>query len=174
MVAHVVGNWHQPDVPSLTGWLLLGVGLVGVMLRSLRPGIVFAHWRGASRGFGRRRNADARKPLAPRRSGGGRDFPRLWELADSCGFAARWLLLVFYAFAAFAKLNSAFFDPSASCAVYYANESLSSWGLHHCSGIRFGASRDLGNRCVKCRSFLSSLFEGPDISASSSVRVFTP
>lgn len=38
--------------------------------------------------------------------------------------AARWTLVVFYAFAAFAKLNTGFLDPNASCAVFYANQAL--------------------------------------------------
>jgi hypothetical protein len=42
---------------------------------------------------------------------------------------ARTVLLVFYAFAAFAKLNSGFFDPSVSCAVFYANQWLEGFGL---------------------------------------------
>ena len=41
----------------------------------------------------------------------------------------RWLLLGFYSFAAFAKLNTGFLDPSVSCGVFYANQSLSSFGL---------------------------------------------
>jgi hypothetical protein len=41
----------------------------------------------------------------------------------------RWVLLGFYCFAAFAKYNSAFFDPAVSCGVFYANQSLSSFGL---------------------------------------------
>lgn len=41
----------------------------------------------------------------------------------------RWLLLAFYSFAAFAKLNTGFLDPSVSCGVFYANQSLSSFGL---------------------------------------------
>jgi hypothetical protein len=42
---------------------------------------------------------------------------------------ARLCLLGFYAFAAFAKLNAAFFDRSVSCAVFYFNESSDSVGL---------------------------------------------
>ncbi len=34
-----------------------------------------------------------------------------------------------YAFAAFAKLNSDFFDPAVSCAVYYQDQLVTSWGL---------------------------------------------
>lgn len=41
----------------------------------------------------------------------------------------RWLLLGFYSFAAFAKLNTGFLDPSVSCGVFYANQSLSSFGF---------------------------------------------
>ena len=37
--------------------------------------------------------------------------------------------LAFYAFAAFAKLNTAFLDPAVSCAVFYADQALTSWGL---------------------------------------------
>ena len=41
----------------------------------------------------------------------------------------RWILLAFYSFAAFAKLNSGFLDPEVSCGVFYANQSLGSFGL---------------------------------------------
>lgn len=41
----------------------------------------------------------------------------------------RWILLGFYSFAAFAKLNTGFLDPEVSCGVFYANESLASFGL---------------------------------------------
>lgn len=41
----------------------------------------------------------------------------------------RWLLLGFYSFAAFAKLNTGFLDSSVSCGVFYANQSLASFGL---------------------------------------------
>lgn len=42
---------------------------------------------------------------------------------------ARWILLGFYGFAAFAKLNAGFFDPLTSCGVFYANQWLGSWVL---------------------------------------------
>ncbi len=42
---------------------------------------------------------------------------------------ARWVLLVFYGFAAFAKLNGDFFDPAVSCARFYANQGLEAIGL---------------------------------------------
>lgn len=41
----------------------------------------------------------------------------------------RWVLFGFYSFAAFAKLNTGFLDPEASCGVFYANQSLDSFGL---------------------------------------------
>lgn len=41
----------------------------------------------------------------------------------------RLLLLAFYSFAAFAKLNGDFFDPTVSCGVFYFEESARSWGL---------------------------------------------
>jgi hypothetical protein len=42
--------------------------------------------------------------------------------------AAQAVLLVFYSFAAFAKLNADFFDPSTSCATFYSAESAASLG----------------------------------------------
>lgn len=53
-----------------------------------------------------------------------RDRPWSW-LATTL----RLLFVTFYAFAAFAKLNTAFLDPTVSCAVFYANQGLTSWGL---------------------------------------------
>lgn len=41
----------------------------------------------------------------------------------------RLVLLAFYAFAAFAKLNTDFFDPAVSCGRFYLEESAASWGL---------------------------------------------
>ena len=37
LVAHVVANWAQPDIPRPVGWANLAVGLVGVLL-AVRPG----------------------------------------------------------------------------------------------------------------------------------------
>lgn len=53
-----------------------------------------------------------------------RDRPWSWVATT-----VRLLFVTFYAFAAFAKLNTAFLDPTVSCAVFYANQTLSSWGL---------------------------------------------
>jgi hypothetical protein len=44
--------------------------------------------------------------------------------------AGRWILLVFYSFAAFAKLNEGFFDTDVSCGVFYAEQGLASWGFN--------------------------------------------
>ncbi len=41
----------------------------------------------------------------------------------------RGILLAFYSFAAFAKLNDGFFDSVQSCGLFYTNQSLASWGL---------------------------------------------
>lgn len=51
------------------------------------------------------------------------------DLANRLFPAARLCLLGFYCFAAFAKLNSAFFDRSVSCAAFYFRESTDSLGL---------------------------------------------
>jgi hypothetical protein len=51
------------------------------------------------------------------------------DLADRFLPVARLCLLGFYFFASFAKLNSAFFDRSVSCATFYFDESTSSIGL---------------------------------------------
>jgi len=42
---------------------------------------------------------------------------------------ARLTVLVFYAFAGFAKLNGSYFDPAVSCAVFYVRESADSFGV---------------------------------------------
>jgi hypothetical protein len=42
---------------------------------------------------------------------------------------ARWCLVLFYSFAAFAKLNTAFFDTAVSCSTYYFDETAGSWGF---------------------------------------------
>jgi hypothetical protein len=128
ITAHVVGNWSQPDIPAVVAWVNLAVGIVGLVLlmkptRSLllvASALVVAsvllempitgnHWVVAGL-----------VGAAILVTGGNEErfFP-----------AARLILLVFYSFAAFAKLNSGFFDPTVSCAVFYANQSLGSFGL---------------------------------------------
>lgn len=44
--------------------------------------------------------------------------------------AARWCLVLFYLFAAFSKLNSAFFDTAVSCSTYYFDETVRSLGFN--------------------------------------------
>ena len=51
---------------------------------------------------------------------------RTWAWFSTTGRA---LHLAFYGFAAFAKLNTDFFEPTVSCAVVFANQTLSSAGL---------------------------------------------
>ena len=51
------------------------------------------------------------------------------DLAERFLPVARWCLLGFYFFASFAKLNSAFFDRSVSCATFYFDQSTDSLGL---------------------------------------------
>lgn len=43
---------------------------------------------------------------------------------------ARWCLVLFYSFAAFAKLNSAFFDTAVSCSTFYFDETARSLGFN--------------------------------------------
>jgi hypothetical protein len=59
------------------------------------------------------------------------------DLANRLFPVARLSLLGFYAFAAFAKLNTAFFDRSVSCAAFYFRESTDSVGL---SGLQLGGA----------------------------------
>jgi len=128
LVAHVVGNWAQPDIPEPIGWANLAVGLTGVIL-AVRPNravligasslvvvsvllempVTGNHWVVAG--------LISMAILAA----GGR--PELFMTP------ARLVLLIFYGFAAFAKLNSGFFDPTASCAVFYANQWLNGLGI---------------------------------------------
>jgi hypothetical protein len=53
-------------------------------------------------------------------------------MRDSWGWfapTARWMLIGFYAWAAFNKLTTGFLDPDVSCAVFYGNQWLASYGL---------------------------------------------
>jgi hypothetical protein len=51
------------------------------------------------------------------------------RLAEAFLPAARWCLVLFYSFAAFSKLNSAFFDTAVSCSTYYFDETASGLGF---------------------------------------------
>jgi hypothetical protein len=133
LVAHVVGNWAQPDLPQPVGWANLAVGLCGVLL-ALRPArqillvasalvvisvvleipVTGNHWLVAG------------LVSATILATGGHP--------DQFFTPVRLVLLVFYGFAAFAKLNSGFFDPSASCAVFYTNQWLDGFGIDPMAG----------------------------------------
>lgn len=54
------------------------------------------------------------------------DQMRTWSMFAPAG---RLVLLIAYGFAAFSKLNTGFFDPVTSCAVFYQDQLVSSWGL---------------------------------------------
>lgn len=128
LLSHVVGNWSQPDIPAVVGWVNFIVG--GLALALL--------WRPAKRLLILAAAAVLASVLLEMPFTGNH-----WVLAglvaaailvtggkeDRFFPAARVILLVFYVFAAFAKLNSGFFDPSSSCAVFYANQSLAGVGL---------------------------------------------
>jgi hypothetical protein len=128
LVAHVVGNWSQPDLPSAVGWVNLAVGIGGawLVLRPTQPVLLFTsavtvgsvllempftgnHW------------------LVAALVGGAILFS--WGRKAHFVPAARLIVLVFYSFAAFAKLNSGFFDPSVSCGLFYANHWLDGFGF---------------------------------------------
>ena len=125
-LAHLAGNPSYGDVwprPSAVGVALLAVGLASVVVlarpthramlvlaatvtvsAALEAPMLSNHWLLA-----------AAVSLAYAATAG------RWELFAP---VARWTLVVFYGFAAFAKLNSGFLDPSTSCAVFYANQTL--------------------------------------------------
>ena len=125
-LAHLAGNPFYGDVwprPSAVGVALLAVGLAAVVVlarptrramfvlaaavplsAALEAPVLGNHWLLA-----------AAVSLAYIATAG------RWELFTP---AARWTLVVFYAFAAFAKLNTGFLDPNTSCVVFYANQTL--------------------------------------------------
>ena len=49
--------------------------------------------------------------------------------------AGRAVLLIAYGMASFAKLNTDFFDPVTSCAVFYQHQLVRSWGLERLSSV---------------------------------------
>lgn len=65
---------------------------------------------------------------------------------------ARVVLLIAYSFMAFSKLNSGFFDPVTSCAVFYQDQITSSWGLSALSVAEhpgLGRAVAVGAACVE-------------------------
>jgi hypothetical protein len=125
-LAHLAGNPFYGDVwprPSAVGLALLAVGGAAVVVLA-RPGrrtmLVLAAAVPVSAGLeapvlGNHWLLAAAVSLAYVGTAG------RWE---SFAPAARWTLVIFYAFAAFAKLNTGFLDPDTSCAVFYANQAL--------------------------------------------------
>ena len=139
IVAHLAGN----ATPELTtrGLVALAAGLVGAVLivmpswrlATLAAGLVLAtvlfeapvvgnHWLVAGflsllliGGF-----------LRTLGSTGQLSSERWWQTVAPGG---RLLFLVFYGFAAVAKLNTGFFHSEAGCALFYTNQWLGSWRL---------------------------------------------
>lgn len=144
-IAHLAGNSHGPDIwpdPTWGGVILFLCGVLATVsiLRPTRA--VFAalciciplsaaaeapflgnHWLLA-----------AIVSLAWLASGG------RWARFEN---AARLILVTFYSFAAFAKLNAGFLNPETSCGLYYTNQMLTEFGLgaiaHH-SPLAWAAS----------------------------------
>jgi hypothetical protein len=130
-LAHVIGNGHQGDLLPVqdAGGVALAAVSVAALAALLRPS----------------RPAMAVLAVAIIASAV-IDVPLLsnhWTLAALVSLAyllsgARWngfepaarlVLLVVYSFAAFAKVNEGFLDPSVSCSIFYANQTLTSAGL---------------------------------------------
>lgn len=131
VVAHLAGNWRYADVlpePTMIGilllatglfgtaaivaprkWLMLGLGVIVPVTAIMEAPVLGNHWLLA--GF---------VSLA---------YLLTWGRWDRFEPAGRIILLVFYAFAAFAKLNTGFLDPVTSCGLFYANQSLGELGL---------------------------------------------
>lgn len=131
VIAHLAGNWRYGDIwPDFTmigallalvgvlgtalvlaprRWMLLSLGAVVPLTAILEIPVLGNHWLLA-----------AFVSVAYLLVGGD------WEQFEP---AARLILLVFYSFAAFAKLNSGFLDPEVSCGVFYANQWLGELGL---------------------------------------------
>lgn len=135
VLAHIIGNPRVGQVipsPTLLGLVTLATGLIAVaavliqydrrillVLAGLVPATVFLeapvlsnHWMLAGM-------ISVALLVALLSSDS-------WNWFSS---TARAMHVVFYAFAAFAKLNTDFFDPSVSCSVVFANQSLAAAGL---------------------------------------------
>ncbi len=136
-VWHVLGNtqvgagWGQALLGVTAGLVLWRPGAVAPLAALAAAGVVTVwleapllgnHWLLAGL-------VDLAILLAAATGAARRRWSDRVDLANRVFPAARLCLLGFYAFAAFAKLNSAFFDRSVSCAVLYFEESTSSLGL---------------------------------------------
>lgn len=131
VVAHLAGNWRYGDIwpqPTVIGVLLAVAGVLATILIVkphrrlllvlcavipvtvvLEAPVLGNHWLLA--GF---------VSVAYLVTAGE------WERFEA---AARVILLLFYGFAAFAKLNTGFLDPVTSCGLFYANQGLGEVGL---------------------------------------------
>jgi hypothetical protein len=131
VLAHLAGNWYHGDLaPDPTGvgialtaagllataalvaprpWAMWGLSVVVPVTVVLEAPVLGNHWLLAGL-----------VSLAFLAAGG------RWERFEP---AARWILVAFYGFAAFAKLNTGFLDPVTSCGLFYANQSLAELGL---------------------------------------------
>lgn len=131
VIAHLAGNWRYGDIapePTAIGVLLMVTGLAGTAVivaprrssmlalgvlipvtAALEAPVLGNHWLLA-----------AFVGAAYLLTGGS------WDRFEP---AARLVLLVFYSFAAFAKLNTGFLDPVTSCGVFYLNQALDGFGF---------------------------------------------
>ena len=128
LVAHVVGNAHQPDLPELVGLTNLVVGWSAVAL-AVAPSRALLLWCSAWCVA----SVLAEMPVTGNHwfVAGLVSLSALATAARPERFfpTARLVLLVFYFFAAFAKLNSGFLDPAVSCGVHFVDQWLSGFGL---------------------------------------------
>ncbi|MGH8911188.1 MAG: hypothetical protein ACRDVD_01650 [Acidimicrobiia bacterium] len=131
VMAHLAGNWRYGDVwPDFTllglllalagilgtalvvaprSWMLLALGVVVPATVVLEAPVLGNHWL-----------------LAGFDSVG---YLLTWGRWERFEPAARVILLGFYVFAAFAKLNTGYFDPATSCGLFYANQALGEVGV---------------------------------------------
>jgi Vitamin K-dependent gamma-carboxylase len=134
VLAHIAGNppgWKGAPVGTALGTAsaLLGVLALAVLLR---PG----RWTGAALGAATIMSVVLEAPVL------GNHWlvaglvsillvASLFRRDPWAAFApgARGILIAFYSFAAFAKLNRGFFDPTVSCGITYTNQLLGSYGL---------------------------------------------
>lgn len=131
VLAHLAGNPFYGDIsprPSLIGFVLAAAGLLATAL-VLSP----RRWIMLALGIVVPLSVILEAPVLGNHwlLAGFVSVAYLLTLGDRDRFepAARGILLVFYAFAAFAKLNTGFLDPATSCGLFYANQALGEWGI---------------------------------------------
>ncbi|MEM9608560.1 MAG: hypothetical protein AAGA99_14145 [Actinomycetota bacterium] len=137
-IAHVVGNPSYGSIssaPELRGVVNVAVGLVAVHVVGrpddrrarwlLAVGVIASAWFEAPL-LGNHWLLAALVSGAALAAGPRHDDAEWWARFTP---TARVILLAFYSFAAFAKLNTGFFDSVESCAVHFTNLALSFWRL---------------------------------------------